>query len=378
MNRISRLALIAASLGSLASAARAQGALSQLGFGYPVGGQSTRSLGTGTAVAGLDPQSPLNPASIVLNARMQGYAQYEPEFRTVTVGGNAVKTTTSRFPVFMATARQGQATFSLSYSSLLDRTWANSYADTQVVGGEKIASTVITQSAGGITDARFAAAWSFNDKMHVGLGVHVFPGQNNVVSGRLFNDSARAGSFSLSKTYNFSGSAISLGGVWVVATHLVLAGDMRLGGRMVMRDGDSTEVGRGKVPFRAGISALYDGITGSTFTLRIANEKWSDLSGLGSASLPLKDASDISLGTEIAGPRWGGSPVFFRGGYRTRGLPVAYGAASVTESSLSGGLGIPVGNGRSQVDLGLVRASRTAAGISEKAWLVSIGVGIRP
>lgn len=362
----------------VASGAEAQGALSVLGFGYPVGGMSARGLGTGTSIAGLDPQSPINPASIVLNARAQGYLQFEPEYRTVTVGGTAVKTTTSRFPVFMITGRQGRMTFSASYSSFLDRTWANSYADTQSVNGEQIASTVVAQSAGGITDARFAAAWSFSEKVHVGLGLHMFPGQNRVVNGRVFTDSSKTGSFTLSSDYIFSGSALSLGGVFVPGGHFVLAADLRMGGPLRMRLGDSTEIGRGKVPFRAGISATYDGIPGSVFSARVGTEKWSDLAGLGTASLDLRDATDISLGTEITGPRYAGAPLFFRGGYRTRGLPVAYGTSPVNEKSISGGLGIPVAGGRSNIDLSVVRATRSTPGVSEKAWLVSIGVGVRP
>jgi hypothetical protein len=361
-----------------ATDARAQGALSVLGFGYPVGGMSARGLATGTSIAGLDPQSPLNPASIVLNARAQGYLQFEPEYRTVTAGANAVKTTTARFPVFMISGRQGRATFSLSYSSFLDRTWANSYADTQTVNGEQIASTVVAQSAGGITDARFGAAWSFSEKIHVGLGVHMYPGQNRVVNGRVFTDSSKTGSFTLSSDYIFSGAALSLGGVFVPGGHFVLAADMRLGGSLRMRLGDSTEIGRGKVPFRAGLSATYDGIPGSTFSARVGTEKWSDLAGLGSASLDLRDATDLSLGTEISGPRYMGAPVFLRAGVRARGLPVAYGTSPVQERSVSGGLGIPVAGGRSNIDLSVVRATRSASGVSEKAWLVSIGVGIRP
>jgi hypothetical protein len=373
-----RILVTAAVVTAFAAPLGAQGALSVLGFGYPVGGMSSRGLGSGTALGGLDPQSPLNPASIVLNARMQGYVQYEPEFRTVKVGANSVSTTTARFPVFMATGRQGRATFAVSYSSFLDRTWANSYADTQVVSGERIGSTVITQSTGGITDARFAASWTLHEKAHVGLGVHLYPGQNSVLSGRIFGDSSRAGSFSLSKTYNFSGSAFSLGGVFVPIPHFVVAGDLRVGGALRMRDGDTTEVGRGTVPTRASVSVLFDGVTGSTFALRVGTEQWSDLAGLGSSALSLRDATDISLGGEIAGPRYGGTPVFIRGGYRSRGLPVHYGTAPVNETSISGGLGVPVASGRAQIDLGIVRANRSAAGISEKAWLVSVGVGIRP
>jgi hypothetical protein len=360
------------------SAGTAQGALSVLGFGYPVGGQSSRSLGTGTSLSDLDPQSPVNPASIVLSARSQIYFQFEPEIRSVTAGGSAVSTTTERFPLFMITGHQSRATFALSFSSFTDRTWANSYPDTQVIGTERLPSTVLTQSEGGISDARLAFSWSFSDDFHAGIGLHVFPGQDRVVSGRSFPDSTKAGSFTLANNYEFSGSAASLGFVALPAKHLLLSGDLRIGGSIVMRLGDSTIVGRGKIPLKAGFTAAYDGIPGSIFSLRVGTDRWSDLKGLGTSSLGLQDATDVAFGTEIAGPRMSGSALLIRGGIRSRGLPYTYGSASAHETALSGGVGLPLFGGRSILDLGLVHASRTAGSVNESAWLVSVGFGVRP
>lgn len=359
-------------------AASAQGALSILGFGYPVGGQSARSLGSGTSIADLDPQSPFNPAAIVMNARAQGYFQYEPEFRSVTVGGKSATTRTSRFPLFMISGRQRSITMSLSFSSFMDRTWANSYADTQMVGAERIASTVLTQSEGGIADARLAVAYTVNDKVHFGLGLHAYPGRNRVAFGREFADSAKAGAFSLTDSYNFSGSAISFGTVLTPATHLVLSGDVRLGGTLRMRLGDSTVVGEGKIPFRAGVTATFDGIPGSVLSARFGVDRWTDMAGLGTASLGLKDATDMAVGAEVVGPRVGPSALLFRTGYRSRGLPFTYGTNDVQEKAISGGLGLPVLAGRALMDIAIVRATRTSASVSEKAWVVSLGVGIRP
>jgi hypothetical protein len=59
-------------------------------------------------------------------------------------------------------------------------------------------------------------------------------------------------------------------------------------------------------------------------------------------------------------------------------LPAGYDGQAVRESSWNGGLGVPVAAGRAVIDLGLVRATRTAPGVTETAWLVSLGVGIRP
>jgi len=367
-----------AALTSTAGLAGAQGSLSTLGFGYPMGGLSARAVGSGASLAGIDPQSPVNPAAIVLNARAQGYAQYEPEFRTVDASGARTSTTTSRFPLFIVTGRQGLATFSLSFSSFMDRTWVNTYADTQSLGTERIASTVVTQSVGGISDGRVAMAWSFSERLHVGAAVHVYPGQNRVSVGRAFSDSSHAGSFQVGNEYSFAGTAMSFGAVYIPGAHFILSGDLRAGGALTMRRGDSTVVGEGKVPFRYGVSASYDGIPGSVFNLRIGGEHWSDLRGLGAPTLGLDDATEVAVGTEIAGPRISGTPLMIRAGYRTRGLPFTYAASAVKESSVAGGVGVPLVGGRAIVDVGVSRASRTSAGISEKAWVVSVGVGIRP
>lgn len=358
--------------------ALAQGSLAGQGFGYPLGGMSARSQASGSSLAGIDPQTPLNPAAIVLNARAQAYGQYDPEFRTVTVGGVGTKTTTSRFPLFFISGHQGQATFALSFSSFMDRSWVNTYADTQKVGTERLASTVLTQSIGGISEGRAAFAWSFSERLHVGLGIHFYPGQNQVSVGRIFADSAHAGNFQVTNSYSFSGSAFSFGGVYAAGGHFILSGDLRVGNTLTMRVGDSTNVGEGKVPLRYGVSASYDGVPGAVFSARLGGDRWSDLKGLGSSSLGLKDALDMSVGTEITGPRLSGAPVMFRAGYRTRGLPFTYGSSAVTESSVAGGVGVPVIGGRAIIDFSAVHASRSSGAVAEKSLLLSIGIGIRP
>ncbi len=373
-----RACAVAVLLAASAAQVAAQGALSTLGFGYPSGGLSSRSLATGGALGELDPQSPLNPASIVLSSRAQAYFQYDPEFRSVNAGAGTVSTTTERFPVFMITGTQGRATFALSYASFMDRTWSNSYADTQSVGGERIASTVFTSSEGGIADARAAMAWTVNERLHFGVGVHLYPGQDRVSIGRAFADTQHIGSFSLSNTYTFSGTGVSFGGVWISPNHLVLAADLRAGGSLSMLQGDSTEVGSGRVPLRFGVSASYDGITGAVLSARFARDRWSDLRGLGSPTLGLQDANEVSAGAEVAGPRLGGGVVTFRAGFQTRGLPFTYEGSAVGETSFAGGLGIPVAGNRGFIDVGLSRASRSAQTVSEHAWVLSIGAGIRP
>ena len=117
-----------------AGALGAQGSLGLQGYGYPGGELSTRALATGGALADFDANSPINPAALMIGTRATVYVQYDPEFRWVTGPGFTASTITARWPLFLISGKVGKARFSLSYSSFLDRSWTNTYQDTQVVG----------------------------------------------------------------------------------------------------------------------------------------------------------------------------------------------------------------------------------------------------
>jgi hypothetical protein len=368
----------AAVVTSGAATAVAQGSLSVQGFGYPGGQLSTRALATGGSLADFDPQSPINPAALSLGQRSAVYVQYDPEFRSQTIAGSSISNTTARFPLFTASGRYNNLTFGLAISNYLDRSWTNVYTDTQVVNGEKIASKLTTGSTGGISDIRFAASYSFGTRFHVGAGVHFYPGENRVLVGRDFDSTLKAGGFSQATTLTYSGTAFSVGFVATPVLHVNIGGSARIGQAMHVRLGDSTMLGSGKVPTRFGASLAFDGITGSLFSVRWSNEKWSDLKGLGSSTLPLHDATELAAGVEVAGPKISGVPMGVRFGWRQRDLPFSAGPTVVKEQGYTGGLGIPLGNGRAALDLGVQFARRTQGAISEKGTIVSVGFSIRP
>ena len=209
-------------------AVQAQGSLSTQGFGYPGGQLSTRAFGAGGALADFDPNSPINPAALALGMRGSVYAQYDPEFRSVTAANGSASTTTSRFPVLSVTGTFGEATFGLSFSNLLDRTWTNVYLDTQSVSGRAVPSHITALSSGGISDIRAAVSYRISDKLHLGLGVHVFPGENRTLLGRDFDDSLQIGSFTEANIYNFTGSAFSVGVLATPLPHLNVGASARV------------------------------------------------------------------------------------------------------------------------------------------------------
>jgi hypothetical protein len=374
----SALAAVAGLTCLVAPAIRAQGALSTLGFGYPSGQLSSRALAAGGALADFDPNSPLNPATLVSATRAVVYIQYDPEFRSLTVDGRNASTTTARFPLFSVTGRVAGFGVGLAFSSFLDRTWMNVRADTQTIGGERLASVDTARSSGGISDARAAISYSISKDYHIGIGVHVFPGENRTRIGRFFADSLNIGSFSQENTFNFSGSAVSLGLLATPSQQWNLALTGRFGGAMRVRMGDSTVIGSARVPARWSASVAYLGIPGSSLAAHYVSEHWSSLRGLGSQGLPIHDATEFGAGAEVAGPKMSGVPLQMRLGVRQRDLPFSLDATAVREQSLTGGIGLPISGGRGTADLSVSRARRTAEGVSETGWIVSFGLGIRP
>jgi hypothetical protein len=375
-------AAVAAALCCAAPVLGAQGAVSIQGFGYPGGELSTRALGMGGSIADFDANSPINPAALLVGTRATVYVQYDPEFRFVSGAGLNTSTVTARFPLFLVSGKVGNsARFSLSYSSFLDRTWTNTYQDTQNVGGTRLPSTVTALSDGGIADVRGAMSWTFSPKLTIGAGVHVFPGQNRIVFGRAFpNDTTSFGAFSQTNTVNFSGSAVSFGVIATPFTHLNLAMSARYGFSMHVHQGDSTTLGDAKVPNRVSASVAFDGFGGSILSARYANEQWSALRGLGSPGLSIFDANEFSAGLETSGPKFNSIPTAVRLGVRDRTLPFGFGTQQVHETEVNAGLGIPLSQGRAALDVTLARALRSAGNspYSETGWIISLGIAIKP
>ncbi len=372
---------VAAVFGVAVPALGAQGTLSTQGFGYPNGELSTRALGTGGALADFDANSPLNPAALLVGTRATVYFQYDPEFRWITGPGLNASTVTARFPLFAISGRIGQVRLSLSYSSFLDRTWTDTYTDTQMVSGTKLPSTVSAMSAGGIADIRGAASYTFSPQLTIGLGVHVFPGSNRVTFGRAFpTDTITYGAFTQTNYYNYSGSAISFGVLATPVVHLNLAVSGRVGFSMHVHEGDSTTIGDAKVPNRLSVSGAFDGIPGTILAVRYNTEKWSSMRGLGSPDLSVFDATEFAAGLETGGPHIGGVPLALRLGYRARQLPFGVGTQQVSETEINGGLGFPLSAGRTALDITLAHALRNASnvGITETGWILSLGISIKP
>ena len=148
---------------------------------------------------------------------------------------------------------------------------------------------------------------------------------------------------------------------------------------MHVHQGDSTTLGDANVPNRLSFSAAYDGMPGTIISARYGTEEWSALRGLGSPGLTVFDATEFSTGVETGGPKLGAVPMAIRVGYRARQLPFGIGTQQVRETEITGGVGIPLSQGRAALDLTLAHALRSAnVSLAETGWVFSLGIAIKP
>lgn len=363
-----------------ASALSAQGSLSSQGLGYPPGELSTRALGTAGALGEIDARSPINPAALAIRTAAQVYAQYDPEFRTITSQGKTSSTTLARMPnIGGVLPLNGQFVLGISASTFLDRTWETARSRSQLFGSDTVPFNETLKSEGAITDVRLALAYSANSRLRFGVGVHTFPGSMRLTSNEIFTDTTKFQNISQLNEVSFSGKAVSLGMEAAVLPTLSVALSGRKGGTMKMFANDSL-LTRGTIPTRYSGSIAFTGIPGTMVAARASHETWSQLGDLSSAHTVAVDANDVSLGIESSGPRIGGGfPILVRVGVRRRTLPFAVGTSEIQETSFGGGIGIPIAFDRVTLDMALLHEARSGvAGVNEHGYNLSFGLQVHP
>lgn len=374
-----RLMLITCALLGVPAVISAQGSISTQGFGYPTGGLSTRAAAAGGAFGEFDFSSPRNPSSTLGWGRGGLYFQYEPEYRRVASGPATDNTMTARFPIWMAGMQLGsRAMGTLTSSTFLDRTWATRIRGGQILGPDSVGYEERVESAGAINDVRLGVAYSVRPSFSVGIGLHAFTGENRMNLTRQFDDSLRYGTLNRNLTIGYLGNAISAGATWRPHPRLAVAASLRSGGNLDVRIAD-TLIASGSMPNRFGAGVRFDGLPGASVAISVERTQWSSLGELSQTTLTANDTWEVGAGLEMAGPKFRAVPSLLYLGYRRRDLPFSVAGEVVPERFYSGGAGIPLAGPRVILDMAIQHASRgPVAGVSERAWIISLGFTVRP
>ena len=359
-----------------ATAAAAQGTLGSQGFGYPPGQLSVFARSVGGGAAEVDPISPINPAAISLLRRGGLYLQSEQESRSLDANGQSGSTRAYRFPLFAAAVPVGsRGVFGVSFSTMLDRTWGTEVRGTQDFDDDEIAYVERFRSEGALNDVRAAGSYALTDELAVGLGVHLYPGENRLTIERVFDDSLSFAPLRDSVNINYFGVGVSGGLMWRASRSLIVGASGRMGGTLKLRERDSLRT-TADVPARFGFGARYEVVRGTAVVARADRSLWSKMEGLGSERATPEDTWDFGGGIDALGPRIGTAQLTLRAGGRRRTLPFLASDESVRETAFTFGMGTPVAGGRGQVDLFLERASRTAGNVDAKERSLTFGLGL--
>lgn len=360
----------------------AQGTLTGQGFGYPLGGLSARAVASGGASGEFDPNSARNPAAIVTGLRSGLFFQYDPEFRRVEQGASQDNTVTPRFAALGIIFPFGsRAAIGVSTHSLLDRTWGTRVRAGQLLGTDSVLYTETNRSSGAMNETRVTFAFApLNGRLALGAGLNLVTGENRLTLRREFDDSLRYGTLFRSLTLAYSGVGVSAGVVLRPVDWFSVAASARQGGTLELRVVDTLR-SSANVPNRFGYAARLDAIPGVSLMASADRTTWSRMNGLGSNQADAQDTWEYAVGADFSASRSRRGLVnwTYSAGYRSRDLPFRALGASVREKILSGGLSAPVAGGRATFDLALQRARREAAGaVSERAWMLSVGLTVRP
>ena len=377
--RFTPAALVGVAVAALAAApARAQGNVSTQGFGYPPGQVSAGAAALGGGPAETDAQSALNPAALAGWVRPGVYFEYAPEFRSVSANGTQDHTTTSRFPLVGGAIMLGnRLTVGVSVSTLLDRTWETTRSGFDHFTVDSVPFTENFKVSGAIDDVKAGLSFAVFNSLWIGAAADVFSGDNNLVISRTSQDTT-VQPFSQAARLSYSGNGASAGIMWQPGAQVAIGVSGRIGGRLTSYRND-TVLTRATAPKRAGAGITFTGLPGLVLAFRTDWEGWASMNGLGQPGLQVTNTWDYGGGAEFKGPVALGGPMAIRIGYRHRGLPFLVDSARIIETSYSGGVGFLLAQGRSRIDVTLVRALRNGLqGVSEKAWTAEFGITVRP
>jgi hypothetical protein len=379
VRRLFLLAVLAAAPTTAAAAQASQ--FGVRGLGVPGRAISTRAAGTSGAFAMFDAESGLNAAALGGLPVMTATFNATQSFRRAENPGGDESLRDSRFPhvSFAGPVRGSPFAFGLSYSTYANRDFSAATSDTLELREVLVPVFDTLDSRGGISDLRFAGSYKLRDRSVVGAALHVFTGTNRMESHRTFADSQYL-PVEQSAELSFAGVGASLGAVHQLGPSLWVAAMVRSDGNVKL-DRDSARVATVDLPYSMGLGLRLK--AGSKLDLaghgifRTWSGANSDL--LASGGTGADNTFEVAFGGEYVGdPRQPyRRPIRFGAHYATLPFPLQPGLQP-KEFGASLGSGLRFAQDRASVDLSVEYLSRSAGDFKERAFVISVGVGVRP
>ncbi len=277
----------------------------------------------------------------------------------------------------------------VGYGAFLDQSWAVRDESQEVVGSDTVGVRDITESVGGLAQARVGLAYTLRPSLAVGASIGVHTGQQTVSLTREFTDSAATfDDFERRVGWSYGGPTAAVGIRWDPVDILRLGGSVTWNGTLTATATDPAVTDRTltlPVQVAGGASAYL-----APPLLLAVSGRWSGWSSLAddlaAPALPpgvevARDTWEVGGGLEYEPPGRRARPMPIRIGVNYAQLPFAFGGGAPTEWSVNGGIGIRFGESRTNplasVDLDVERGARGDAavnGLTESFWRVNLSV----
>jgi hypothetical protein len=381
---LARRAAVALGFGLvLASTASAQSILANRGLGLEVQPRSARGASLGGLTLGLASSEVAwaNPAGAVGLPAAGLLTAFQYDELSGEHGGQEVSAGAARFPVILAAFPFGPRwAATVGFGSFLDQNWAVQRLDSLVVDGETVRVVDRITSEGGVARIRAAAGARVLPQLSVGLGVDLFTGTVQRVSGRIFP--GEGAPRCCAARWDYSGLGVLGSAHWAPNEAFRLAGSASVGGNL-----EAEPRGTGGEALSYSIPAAVEVGASAQIAPRFLLAAGGDWTGWSSLDEPLarvggaRDAWSLKGGLEWDALQFGVRSLPIRLGGRTRALPFRTAArtdaAWISERALTAGTGLVMGGGGAVVDLGVERGSRSGeVGVNESFWRFNASVSV--
>jgi hypothetical protein len=351
------------------------------GLGFPGRPLATRAIASGGAFGLFDPESSLNPAALGTATSLATIFTISQGFRSQENPAGTASTRDTRFPQVMVLGpvRETGLALGFSYSNYTNRDFTVAASSTIDLRGVPVGVTDTFSSRGGLSDLRLAGAYRIRDRWVLGTGLHVITGSNRLQSRRTFDDPVYQPSLQQAEV-SYAGVGVSGGVIRQFGPRFSVASMARWDGHLNV-DRDSARVGTVDLPYSFGLGFRWQPSPALSLATHGILRTWSGANSdlLQQGGTGAENTFEVAAGAEYTPDptRPFRRPIRFGARYAQLPFPLVPGSQG-HEFGISAGSGIRFAQQRAGVDLALEHVWRSEGAYSERAFILSFGVSVRP
>jgi hypothetical protein len=351
------------------------------GLGFPSRELAARATATGGAFGLFDPESSQNPAALSASTTLTSIFTISQGFRHQENPAGTASIRDTRFPQFMIVGpvRQSGTALGFSYSNYTDRDFTVASSDVIDLRGVPVAVTDSFSSRGGLSDLRLAGAYQMRNHWTFGAGFHVITGTNRLTSQRFFGDPSYLASRQTSEI-SYAGIGLSAGMILRASGRFAIAAVARSDGHLNV-DRDSLRVSSIDLPYTFGLGFRWQPSANLDLGAQTMVRTWSGANSdlLQQGGIGAENTIEVAAGAEFIPDekRPFRRPLRFGAHYAQLPFPLVPGNQG-HEVGVSAGSGIRFAQQRGGIDLTLEHLWRSEGVHSERGFVLSVGVSVRP